>query len=64
MVGADRSAFRDHAHRKPQATSALSMNVQAQQDQLAALRQFVAQVGGLENARKALELLASLNSCD
>lgn len=31
-------------------------------EQLAAVRQFVAQVGGIENARSALELLAILNA--
>jgi hypothetical protein len=32
--------------------------------QLAAMRKFVAQVGGIENARSALELLALLSSAD
>ena len=54
MIAGERPEFDDRATgaRKPQVTAA---------DAELALREFVARVGGVENARRALDLLALLS---
>ena len=59
MLGPDRPLFRPSATIKTSAGSTSSPS----QDKQIALRQFVARVGGVENARRALELLATLTAC-
>jgi hypothetical protein len=57
MLGPDRPVFGP----RPAATSGSKLvQPDPQQQQLMLVRQFVARVGGLENARRALELLAIL----
>ena len=53
MVGPDRRSFDD----RPSADSA-AKPAPSSEEQLRAVRQFVARVGGIENAREALALLA------
>jgi hypothetical protein len=55
MLGPDRPVFSHRPSASPIAKSALLTP-----EQLLVLRQFVAQVGGLENARRAIEMLALL----
>jgi hypothetical protein len=57
MLGSDRPLFRPTATIKIAAGSTGTPNL----DKQIALRQFVARVGGIENARRALELLATLS---
>ena len=59
----DRPRFNDKLGAAPLSTvSAESSGLPPGPQQLAAVRQFVAQVGGIENARGALELLAILSA--
>ena len=55
MLGPDRPLF---SHRP--ATTTDSKQSQPTPRQLLLLRQFVARVGGMKNARRALEMLAAL----
>ncbi len=55
MLGSDRPLF---SH--PTASAPTSKLAQPGPQQLLLLRQFVARVGGLENARRALEMIALL----
>jgi hypothetical protein len=57
MLGSDRPLFRPTATIKIATGSTGTPNL----DKQIALRQFVARVGGIENARRALELLATLS---
>jgi hypothetical protein len=57
MLGPDRPLFRPAATIKIAACSSNTPNL----DKQIALRQFVARVGGIENARRALALLSTLN---
>ena len=57
MLGSDRPLFKPTAKIKIAAGSTGTPNL----DKQIALRQFVARVGGIENARRALELLATLS---
>ncbi len=57
MLGSDRPLFQPTATIKLAAGSTATPNL----DKQIALRQFVARVGGIENARRALELLATLS---
>jgi hypothetical protein len=54
MLGPDRPLFRPSGAAKPAAASQSA-------EERAALRQFIERVGGIENARRALEMLAILN---
>ena len=59
----DRPRFGNKPAPAPSSTgSAESSEIPPGPQQLAAVRQFVAQVGGIENARDALELLAILSA--
>ena len=63
MRKSDRPRFANKPAPAPLTTgSTESSDIPPGLQQLAAVRQFVAQVGGLENARGALELLAILNA--
>lgn len=55
MLGPDRPHFNRPSTTPKTDVGSLSA------EQLQALRQFVARVGGLENARRSLEMLALLN---
>jgi hypothetical protein len=57
VLGSDRPLFRPTATIKIAAGSTSPSNL----DKQIALRQFVARVGGIDNARRALALLATLN---
>jgi hypothetical protein len=60
MLGPDRPCF-SRPSATPKLSPALTANSGAtSSEQLRALRQFVARVGGMENARRALEMLAIL----
>jgi hypothetical protein len=56
MLGPDRPVFSHRPSAAPNANSA-----PLTPEQLLALRQFIARVGGLENARRALEMLIVLS---
>jgi hypothetical protein len=55
MLGSDRPCF------KVPPTPAKSCTASLTPTELVAVRQFVARVGGLENARRSLEMLALLS---
>jgi hypothetical protein len=57
MLGSDRPLFRPPATIKFAAASGSPSSLDKQN----ALRQFVTRVGGIDNARRALALLATLN---
>lgn len=63
MRKSDRPRFdKQPAKTVASAGSAQSSEIPPGPERLAAVRQFVAQVGGIENARGALELFAILNA--
>jgi hypothetical protein len=57
MLGSDRPLFRPTSTIKIAAGTSATPNL----DKQIALRQFVARVGGIDNARRALEMLATLS---